>query len=92
MSKDVIEFPKRGKEYKAGFDAGYREGLKDTEQYRAGYTDGYSEGFQEARGEISTEKLFLLLGARINDMEKRVSETKSKAENAYSMAVSKLDF
>jgi len=92
MSKDVIEFPKRGKEYKAGFGAGYCEGQKSTEQYRAGYTDGYSEGFQEARGEISTEKLFLLLGARVKGLEERVAKAESKAENAYSMAVSKLDF
>ena len=92
MSKDVIEFPKRGKEYKAGFDAGYREGLKNTEQYSAGFHDGYSEGFEDTYGEISTEKLFLLLGARVKDLEERVAKAESRAENAYSMAVSKLDF
>lgn len=92
MSKDVIEFPKQGKEYRAGFGAGYCEGKKSTEQYNEGFHDGYSEGFQDAHGEISTEKLFLLLGARVKDLEEQVAKAESRAENAYSMAASKLDF
>ena len=93
MSDDVIEFvDKSTKEYKAGFDAGYREGLKSTEQYRAGFHEGYSEGFEDTYGEIGTDKLFLLLGARVKDLEERVAKAESRAENAYSMAVSKLDF
>lgn len=92
MSDDVIEFvDKQSKEYKAGFEAGYKAVDKKSKYYKEGYAAGFTKGYQKKSCEFGIYEVCNLLAGYLDDFNLRIDKAQKTADAAYSMAVSKLD-